>query len=36
LAIVKIIIERHRGRIEVDSVEGGGATFLVFLPLDVA
>ena len=36
LAIGKMIIDRHHGRIEVDSMEGGGTTFSVFLPLDVA
>lgn len=33
LHISKTIIERHQGRIEVDSRKGQGATFSVFLPL---
>ena len=32
LAIVKHIIGRHRGRLEIDSEEGVGSTFTVFLP----
>lgn len=32
LAIVKRIVERHRGRIEVDSTLGQGTTFTVTLP----
>jgi PAS domain S-box-containing protein len=34
LSIVHKIVMRHRGRIEVESVVGQGATFTVFLPLD--
>src|SRR5581483_9636808 len=33
LAIVKHITNRHRGALHVESVEGEGATFTVFLPL---
>ena len=32
LAIVKHIVGRHRGRLEIDSEEGVGSTFTVFLP----
>jgi signal transduction histidine kinase len=32
LAIVHAIIEAHRGRIDVKSVEGGGTTFTIVLP----
>lgn len=32
LSIVKQIIERHKGKIEVDSVEGMGSTFKISLP----
>ena len=34
LAISKGIVERHRGRIEVESEAGCGSTFTVALPLD--
>lgn len=33
LAIVKTIVERHRGSISVESVPGEGSTFMVLLPL---
>jgi two-component system phosphate regulon sensor histidine kinase PhoR len=33
LAIVKRIIELHNGRIDVESIEGAGTTFRVWLPL---
>jgi len=33
LAIVKGIIARHRGAITIDSVEGKGSTFTIYLPL---
>ncbi len=32
LAIVKHIVSRHRGRLEIESVEGKGSTFSVILP----
>lgn len=32
LAIVKHILNRHRGRLEIESVEGEGSTFSVLLP----
>jgi len=35
LAISKAIVDRHGGRIGVDSREAGGSTFTVFLPLSV-
>jgi len=34
LSIVKHIVERHRGRLTIDSAPGKGATFLVRLPLE--
>ena len=33
LAIVKHIVNRHRGRLEIESVHGEGSTFTVWLPL---
>lgn len=33
LAIVKHIINRHRGRMQIESEQGKGSTFTVFLPL---
>lgn len=33
LAIVKHVVERHRGRLDIDSVEGRGTTVRVRLPL---
>lgn len=33
LSITKWIVERHNGRIEVDSKEGQGTTFAIWLPL---
>lgn len=33
LAIVKHVVERHRGRLDIDSVEGQGTTVRVLLPL---
>ena len=32
LSIVQGIVQRHQGRIEVESEEGGGVTFAVYLP----
>ena len=36
LAIVKHIVNRHRGKLEIQSVLGEGSTFMVYLPLDAA
>ncbi len=36
LAIVKHIVEAHEGSIRVESVEGAGSTFFVFLPKKIA
>jgi two-component system, NtrC family, sensor kinase len=36
LAIAKGIVERHNGRIEVDSVLGRGTTFIINLPVEAA
>jgi signal transduction histidine kinase len=33
LSITKWIVEHHNGRIEVDSKEGQGTTFIIYLPL---
>jgi two-component system phosphate regulon sensor histidine kinase PhoR len=33
LAIVKHIVNRHRGRLQVESQQGKGTTFTVILPL---
>jgi signal transduction histidine kinase len=33
LSITKWIVEHHNGRIEVDSKEGQGTTFAIYLPL---
>jgi signal transduction histidine kinase len=33
MAIVKKVIDDHKGRIEIDSVEGKGTTIRMFLPL---
>ncbi|MGR3492740.1 MAG: ATP-binding protein, partial [Shimia sp.] len=32
LAIVKHIVDRHRGRLKIESVVGEGSTFSVLLP----
>nr|WP_298683095.1 ATP-binding protein [uncultured Dongia sp.] len=34
LAIVKHIVNRHRGKLEIQSVLGEGSTFTIYLPLD--
>jgi two-component system phosphate regulon sensor histidine kinase PhoR len=34
LAIVQAFVKAHRGRVELDSKPGAGATFRVFLPMD--
>jgi two-component system phosphate regulon sensor histidine kinase PhoR len=34
LAIVKHIVNRHRGRLQVESQQGKGTKFTVILPLD--
>ena len=36
LALVKHILNRHQGRLTIDSKDGEGATFTVRLPLDSA
>lgn len=36
LALVKHILNRHHGRLSIDSLEGEGATFTVHLPLTTA
>ncbi len=36
LAIVKHIVNRHRGKLEIQSVLGQGSTFTVYLPLESA
>jgi DNA-binding response OmpR family regulator len=33
LALTKELVELHRGRIEVDSLDGSGTTFTVYIPL---
>ncbi|MBI3551537.1 MAG: HAMP domain-containing protein [Elusimicrobia bacterium] len=33
LAVVKKVVERHRGRVELDSTVGVGTTFRIFLPV---
>ena len=33
LALVKHILNRHRGRLSIDSVQGSGSTFSAYLPL---
>jgi two-component system phosphate regulon sensor histidine kinase PhoR len=35
LALVKHILNRHRGRLSIESVPGAGATFTVYLPVAV-
>jgi len=35
LAIVKHIVNRHRGKLEIQSVLGEGSTFTIYLPLEV-
>ncbi len=36
LAVAKRVAEDHGGRIELDSIEGRGATFRIMIPLDTA
>jgi signal transduction histidine kinase len=36
LAVTKRVVEEHRGRIRVESTEGQGATFRIFLPADAS
>ncbi|MBI2256346.1 MAG: PAS domain-containing protein [Proteobacteria bacterium] len=36
LAIVKHIVNRHRGKLEIQSVLGQGSTFTIYLPMDSA
>ncbi|MBT4136320.1 MAG: GHKL domain-containing protein [Candidatus Latescibacteria bacterium] len=36
LAIISGIIEKHRGRIEVESIEGEGTTFILTFPTDAS
>jgi two-component system NtrC family sensor kinase len=36
LAVTKRIVEEHRGKIRIDSSDGQGATFRVFLPADTS
>jgi two-component system phosphate regulon sensor histidine kinase PhoR len=33
LALVKHILNRHRGRLTIESIPGAGATFIVHLPV---
>jgi len=33
LALVKYIVEKHRGKITIESIAGSGSTFTVFLPV---
>ncbi|MGD0026837.1 MAG: ATP-binding protein, partial [Xanthobacteraceae bacterium] len=33
LALVKHILNRHRGRLSIESTPGAGATFIVHLPI---
>ena len=35
LAIVKHILMRHRGRLQIDSIQGQGSTFSVVLPISL-
>jgi two-component system phosphate regulon sensor histidine kinase PhoR len=36
LALVKHILNRHHGRLSIESIPGAGATFTVFLPMVAA
>jgi two-component system phosphate regulon sensor histidine kinase PhoR len=36
LALVKHILNRHRGRLAIESQQGAGSTFTAYLPLQAA
>ncbi|MFW5772294.1 MAG: sensor histidine kinase, partial [Phototrophicaceae bacterium] len=36
LALVKLVVDLHNGKIEVDSREGEGSTFIITLPVKPA
>ncbi|MFA6584045.1 MAG: ATP-binding protein [Elusimicrobiaceae bacterium] len=35
LAVVKKVVDRHRGRVEIESIVGQGTTFMLYIPLYV-